>query len=126
MGLNSRRRLYSTTFVVITATVYITALVLLFSLSAPENEIVVDDLERFERTIQTRAQDKKLAGIVRQNIRAFESSYLAVRPRESKEIYKEQNETALKKELFKKYSFNALESSKIGLERKIPDNRRKK
>ena len=124
MGLSTKRRLYSTTFLAIIVTVYIIALVLFF-LPVPENETSVDEHERFE----TRSdEDKNAAKNSRSSIRAFESSYVAVKPHKSKEIdedYETKDVVALKKKRFKKYSFNELKSSKIGLDRKIPDNRQK-
>lgn len=118
MGLSTKRRLYSTTFLAITVTVYIIALVLFF-LPVPENETSGDDHERFE----TRTDED-----IRSSIRAFESSYVAVKPHKSKEIdedYETRDLVTLEKKRFKKYSFNELKSSKIGLDRKIPDNRQK-
>ena len=130
MGLNSKRHLYSNTFLALTLTLYMTAVVLFF-MTAPESEIITDKFElRLQREIVTRSQDNKHAGKVRQNIRAFESGYMIVKPRETdKEVYEGyngQDMEPLEKKLFKKYSFNELESSKIGLERKIPDNRPEK
>ena len=124
MGLSTKRRLYSTTFLAIIVTVYIIALVLFF-LPVPENETSVDEHERFETRSE---EDKNAAKNSRSSIRAFESSYVAVKPHKSKEIdedYETKDVVALKKKRFKKYSFNELKSSKIGLDRKIPDNRQK-
>ncbi|XP_028397353.1 polypeptide N-acetylgalactosaminyltransferase 1-like [Dendronephthya gigantea] len=68
---------------------------------------------------------------MRQNIQAFERDYVVVKPRKyTKERFYEGfmglDPAALKKKFFDMYSFNLLESSKIGLERKIPDNRPQK
>ena len=129
MGFKPKRRLiYSTTFVAIAVTLYITALVLIF-MPVEETEINADDFDRFERSMLTRSHENKRRVIAHQNIQAFESSYLRVKARKAhKEMYEDSGEDmkALKKKLFQKYSFNELESSKVGLERKIPDNRPQK
>ena len=126
-GFKPKRRLYSATFVAIAITLYITALVLIFT-PVEEAEINADDLDRFERSILTRSTESNQSGKARQDIRAFESSYTRVRRphKTDKQMYYGADMKKLKKELFKKYSFNELESSKIGLERKIPDNRPQK
>ena len=126
MGLTSRRH-HLATFFAFTTILYVIVIVL-FLLPAPESEVAVDDLEIFERSILARPDDN-LPTAVRQNIRAFESSYMVVKPHETEGMYegfRNEDMEALKKELFKKYSFNELESSKIGLLRLIPDNRPKK
>ena len=126
MGLSTKRRLYSTTFLAITVTVYIIALVLFF-LPVPENETSEDDHKRFE-TRSDGDEHKNAAKKSRSSIRAFESSYVAAKPHKSKEIdedYETRDLVALEKKRFTKYSFNELKSSKIGLDRKIPDNRQK-
>jgi hypothetical protein len=128
MGFRSKRRLYSATFVAIAVTLYITVLVLIF-MPVDETEMNANDFDRFERAMLARSEDKKRTRIAHQYIRAFESSYIHVKPRKTdKDIYEGYSHVteALKKLLFKKYSFNVLESSKIGLERNIPDNRPKK
>lgn len=132
MGSSTRRRYSCTTLIVITGTLYITAL-LLFLPPAPESEISRDDLMRSTYSIQTRPQqNNNNKEILRNDIRAFERGYVAVPPvRQGKNTgsykgFDGQDLEILKKKLFKRYSFNELESSKIGLERKIPDNRPKK
>lgn len=128
MGLIIRRRLYTTTFFAIIVTVYIAALVLFF-LPASEYETSEVDLERFEHSILARSEyGKHGAKVSKSSIRAFESSYVAIKPHKIKEInedYDNRDMVASEKERFKKYSFNELKSSKIGLDRKIPDNRQK-
>ena len=128
MGLIIRRRSYTTIFFAITVTVYITTLVLFF-LPASENETSEVDLERFQHSILARSEeDKRAQQTSKSGIRAFESSYVAVKPHKSKEFYEDydpQDMLASEKERFKKYSFNELKSSKIRLDRKIPDNRQK-
>ena len=128
MGLIIRRRSYTTIFFAITVTVYITTLVLFF-LPASENETSEVDLERFQHSILARSEeDKRAQETSKSGIRAFESSYVAVKPDKSKEIYEDydpQDMLASEKKRFKKYSFNELKSSKIRLDRKIPDNRQK-
>lgn len=131
MGLSYRRRFYSLTFVVVTATIYVTA-VILFFVPAPGSDILVVDerLAGHRQGIRTRSREKD-ARTMRQYIRDFERDYVVVRPRKyTKERFYEGlvdvDPAALKKRFFNMYSFNVLESSKIGLERKIPDNRPQK
>ena len=132
MGLSSRRRYSCTTLIVITGTLYITAL-LLFLPSAPESEISLDELMRPKYSIHTRSQQHiNTTEILRSNIREFEKGYVVVplvwqgKNTRSYHIFDGQDSEMLKKKLFNKYSFNELKSSQIAVERRIPDNRPKK
>lgn len=129
MGLNSKKRIYLTAFAVVSATVYIIALVLVLVSSPKSAEISDDDFKLFENSIVTRSAERHDTGIIRQNIRMFESSYVPVKPRKDHEEHKDYNNQdmeTLKKQQFEKYSFNELRSSKIALDRRIPDNRPEK
>lgn len=122
MALGSRRRLFM--FTAITGTLYLLA-ICLYVLTIPEQELSTA-VEFSDLNLQTERRKN-----AKQHIDVFKASYVTLIPPNLGDDVEgngsnetnDMNNGDLYNKAFEKYSFNELASSRIGLERRIPDNR---
>lgn len=120
MLLKRRKAFYLTIAVIIASTIFIGELTLLLKIfsNSVDDQIITGSLKHHAHRNEA----------IHQNIQAFESRYIDYAPVAAKDdllnaMSTEKNLSSVQKRIFSKYSFNELESEKIGLLRNIPDNR---